>query len=484
MDRDRKGGPPPEELGSFDVAKKSGADIAAEIARRMARWRSARKSPEAAERGPPAAGPAAHPPAAQSPAAGRQTPAPGQDVAVAVRVDRAQRIAAVARAPQAGSIRTRSRRAPAYGGEFRYLLAEGPNRNAIGMVPKRRADGPGTVAPPGASTRQRGIVAWQSLELRLDQACRRVNALGVAVWRALRPRFEGRIARAVQRTRALGAAARTVGSAGWQSLALESRIDQAKRQSHAFGVATRERSVATWQSLKPVLADIIRHTGQRAHAIGVAARELGASAWQQLRWALGHAGRHVRALGFAAWKAGVAAWHSPASRPVLAGTAAIAMAIAAWCLMQPHAPVPPDVAVTPAAMHPPAIAIVPTTDHPQRPPAFALAPALLAPQPRFAPEAGAPAKAGALFLAPMLKPALPEPTRPTLIARLKPVRSKATPDQPAPTAALPAKQAQETTEEIRKRADPRSLDSMLDDMFSDGLGRSLSRRPSPHWRTL
>jgi hypothetical protein len=399
------------------------------------------------------------------------------DVAVAVRVDRALRIAAVTRAPQAGSIRTRSRRPPPYGGEFRYLLAEGPNLNAIGMLPEHRADGPRSAGPLGISTRERGIAAWQSLELRLDQARRRVNALGVAAWQELRPRFESHIGQAVQRARALGAAARTVGRAAWQSLALQSRIDRAKQRIQAFGIATRERSVATWQDLKPVLADVIRHALQRAPAMSVAAQELGVSAWQYLRWAFAQALLLARALGLAAWKKGVAAWYSPASRPVLAAVAAIAMAITVWCLMQPHAAIPPDIAVTPAAVHPPAIAIVPTTDHPHRPPAFALAPALLAPRPLSAPGAGAPAKAGA-FLAPMLKPPVPPLTPPTLVARLKPVRTKAAPERqkqpetqleetgPLPPL-LPAKQAQETPGEIR-----------------DGFGRSLSRRPSPHWRTL
>jgi hypothetical protein len=209
---------------------------------------------------------------------------------------------------------------------------------------------------------------------------------------------------------------------------------------------------------------------------------LGVAAWQGLGSALGQALWRARVLAVAAQELGVAARHSPASKPVMAGVAAIAIAITAWWLMQPHGMVPPQVAGASAASSPPAVApvvaVVPAVDRSPKPPAFALAPAQLAPakQPP-ALEAGKFDEAGG-FLAPMLKPALP---RPTLMARLKPARKTAAPDrqeppQPqlqktAPLAALPpAKRTQEISDETRKRTDPRNFDKMLDQMFSDGLG--------------
>src|SRR5687768_10997920 len=72
VDRDGSGKSPPGESSSFDLAKMTEADVAAEIAQRMARWRRTNTRPAATERGPPP-GSTAGPPAAPPP---RQTAAP------------------------------------------------------------------------------------------------------------------------------------------------------------------------------------------------------------------------------------------------------------------------------------------------------------------------------------------------------------------------------------------------------------------------
>ena len=83
----------------------------------------------------------------------------------------------------------------------------------------------------------------------------------------------------------------------------------------------------------------------------------------------------------------------------------------------------------------------------------------------------------------MLKPPLPLPT---LMAYLKPAQKTVAParqEKPEPEMQEggplpplpPAPQTPGPTDELRKREDPRATDSMLDQMFSDKIGRKLRR---------
>jgi hypothetical protein len=414
---------------------------------------------------------------------------------MAARIARAQHKAAAVRAPQTETITILfARRAPSFGGDFRSLLAEGPNLNAMGMrlehgEPPRTAPAP---ALPG-----RAAAAWRALEpllaTRIDQAHRRVHALGGAVRQAaaaiaqqLKPELQRGMGLAVQRAHALG-------SMAWQWLlpALERGIDRTTGHARALGVTVRELSIAAWQRLAPALARTMDRARRRIGALGIAARVHGLARWRQLRLALvgyaDQAQRRAHAIGVAARALGVAAWQAPASRFVMAGTTVIAAAIAAWCLMQPHemvppAVVPPDIAGPPPVLPLPQGAGAPTTDHPlptqtANPPAFdqVLRPPGSTPaEPSPAPEAGGLAEA---FPAPRLKPPLPLPT---LVAELKPARR--TPEPPPDSPLIEAKplpplpvppQTRESPGEMRD--DPRAVDNMLSDMLGTGAKRKQRR---------
>jgi hypothetical protein len=160
VDRKKGAGSPPGELGSFDLAKMSEAEVAAQIAARMVQWRRAHKPPEAPARKPPDR------PTAPQPVIRPLTPPPSLGEAAAIRIDRALRLAAGRLGPQTEKLRTRSARlASAYRTDFKALLAEGPNMNAAGMRPaKGRID----------------LALGRALAWVLAQA----RALGVAAWRA------------------------------------------------------------------------------------------------------------------------------------------------------------------------------------------------------------------------------------------------------------------------------------------------------------
>jgi hypothetical protein len=160
VDREKGAGSPPGELGSFDLAKMSEAEVAAQIAARMVQWRRAHKPPEAPARKPPDR------PTAPQPVIRPLTPPPSLGEAAAIRIDRALRLAAGRLGPQTEKLRTRSARlASAYRTDFKALLAEGPNMNAAGMRPaKGRID----------------LALGRALAWVLAQA----RALGVAAWRA------------------------------------------------------------------------------------------------------------------------------------------------------------------------------------------------------------------------------------------------------------------------------------------------------------
>ena len=143
MDRDDgRDNPPPAELSSFDISKRGGREIAVELAARMERWRSARKRPDTPARGPPASVAIVDPAAAELPAAApppnadRPPPPTELDATRVARINRALRIALQARAPQTEDIRTRPMsRTASHGADFKTVLADGSDMNAIGMGP-------------------------------------------------------------------------------------------------------------------------------------------------------------------------------------------------------------------------------------------------------------------------------------------------------------------------------------------------------------
>jgi hypothetical protein len=160
VDRKKGAGSPPGELGSFDLAKMSDAEVAAQIAARMVQWRRAHKPPAARASGPPAA----ERPAVAQPADRPYIPPPSPSLgeAAAIRIDRALRMAAGRLGPQTEALRTRSARlASGYRTDFEALLAEGPNMNAAGMRP-----------------------AKSRIDVVLGRALNWGRALGVAAWRA------------------------------------------------------------------------------------------------------------------------------------------------------------------------------------------------------------------------------------------------------------------------------------------------------------
>ncbi|WP_119303743.1 hypothetical protein [Dongia deserti] len=511
MDRNGRGKPPPGESSAFDLSKKSEADVAAEMAARMARWREARKRAGEPARAPPVSAPTVQPsampsdtPAAAQPARADQPPLPELDVVMVTRIDRTLRIAAQARAPHAERTRARlGRPLSSYGLAFRSVLDEGPNQNAIGMTAERSV---GEASPPAGMPRSRA------------------QAFGTSSSTPLHRALENRIRAAGERTRAFGAGTRAAGSAGWRVLraALTFGIDATLRQARALGVAAhslgvavwctwapalansvqraqrhiRARVSAAWGALRPTLRSRIGEAQRRAVALGAAALTLSGAACRSLATALARyvdqTTRRMHAAGVTARQLAIAGWQAPASRPVMAGVALIATVIAAWCLMQPHVTVTPGIAGTPAISMPQEIAGAPIIEAPVSPPVPAPAQAPPSARPMAeapsaetppAPEAAEPEDAIG-FLAPKLKP---RPPLPTLTAYLKPTHKAAAPDrqkQPepppqekAPLPPLPeAEPPPATPDDLRKRNDPRSTDIMLDQMFSDPVGRKLRRK--------
>ena len=103
VDRDGSDNASPKELSSFDVAKMSEAEVAAEIAQRMTRWRRARNRGDRTEPALRADRPAAPSDAAATPAPTTMAPAAGALFNTAgARMERAlQRATAVRRRPPA-----------------------------------------------------------------------------------------------------------------------------------------------------------------------------------------------------------------------------------------------------------------------------------------------------------------------------------------------------------------------------------------------
>ena len=316
MDRDdRRDNPPPGELSSFDISKRGGKEIATELAARMARWRSARNRPDAPARGPPARVATADPADAGQPAApplnaDRPSTPTGLDADKAARIHRALRIALQARAPQTEDIRTQAvSQTRAQGAAFKTVLAEGSNMNAIGMRLERRLAG--TLQRAGAT----GVG---------------IKEADIAAGRALRAALEAGADEALRRTRAFSAAAHAAGATAWRALgpAFAHRIDPVHRRIRAIALAADRIGLAAWRSLRRALRNRLDAAPLHVRAFKAAAQRVNVTAWRVPRpgHRIDEALRHVRAIG-------TAAWHARRDRLVIAGAAAIAVAIAAWFLV-------------------------------------------------------------------------------------------------------------------------------------------------------
>ena len=153
MDRDGSGRSPPEEVTSFDVAKMSEAEVAAEIVQRMTRWRRVNDRADATGRtsaAEPALALSAAPvdlqPAESPPAADRPPNAkPRPDLTGAARLERALRMAA---------------------------------RKAVAPVPD-------AATQPVEETTESAAGSAPGGDVRIDPAPRRAPALDSVAWQAL-----------------------------------------------------------------------------------------------------------------------------------------------------------------------------------------------------------------------------------------------------------------------------------------------------------
>jgi hypothetical protein len=467
VDRDGRGKPPSDEFGSFDLSKMSEAEVAAELAARMARWRDARKSAKAAPRAPagehtaqppttraPAAqASAAHPPIAQPLPTERSArrsldrpPTPRElDPGVAARLDAALRLATPPRPLRPDSNKERSERPASYGMAFETLLAEGLNPHAAGMGAERPVDQ--TLVRQRARylpAQERAIAGRALMRALATHAERMLERLGLlaagahaaarAAWRACKPALERRAGDARRHARTLLDDGRRAAIA--LTAALAARIEQASGRARMLGHEVRRFVVTARRESKPRLAILIPRLAQSVRAFPRAARRLAAD------------------------------------RLVIASTAAIAVAIAGWLLTLPEAAAPPEAAHGPALKKAPAstearaIAASAEPGYPPQPQRTA--------QP-LRPAEPRPSETASIAITAMLKPVVPAPTLP---ARLKP----GTPSATLPTtgaegdAPAAAGEQEQTTDAPNRTDDPRAIDDMLNRMFSDGLGRSLSRQ--------
>jgi hypothetical protein len=443
VDRDdRRDNPPPGELSSFDVSKRGGREIAAELAARMAHWRSARKRPDAPARGPPASAAtadpaAAAPPGAPPPNADRPSLPTGLDEDRAARIHRALRIALQARAPQTEDIRTRPvSQTRTHGAAFKTVLAGGSNTNATGEGPERRRAGSQETGSAGRARRA---------------------ALGTH--------------EALRRTRAFTAAAQAAGVTAWRALkaALAQGIDAVHRRLRAIALAADRTGLAAVRSLRRALRNRLEKAPLDARALKSAAQPVDIAGWRapRLGHRIDHALRHARAIG-------AAAWHAKRGRIAIAGAAAIAVAIAAWFLVPPDRPASPDAPRQPEVASPRDDVAAPAV-HPPEPPQAIAAASTPAPQAVAAasapPQERPPDTASARLLA-RLKPVLQAPALATRLKPPAPETPAAEPMDPAPPVgqAQESSQSQETADPPQERGDPRAVDSMVSD------GHGLSRR--------
>jgi hypothetical protein len=265
-------------LGSFDLSKKSSAQLAAEFAAQMTSWRMARKKSDAPVRATaPAVGPAARPSIMLTTA----IPPTDWGIATATRIDRARQVAALAgtlvvdrSGPHA------ARQAGSLGAPFKSLLAEGPNLDAVDMEPQ---DAPGP--PPPAPM----PVIDPNFGEAVPAPSPEIHTVGV-----------------------LRAAARSSGGRAGRAAA---RVQQ--------------RGAAAWRALKPALRAILDRVRSLIRRIGPAVRRAARAAWPAAKSAGAQLKASVPALR-------VMARHAARDRLAIAGAAAVLVAIAAWFLAPPH----------------------------------------------------------------------------------------------------------------------------------------------------
>jgi hypothetical protein len=264
VDQDGNGRPPANGLaspglGSFDLSKKSAAQLAAELAAQMTSWRKARKSDaprksDALGRAAAPAQPAVRPSIVLATTRERFHQPTDWGIATATHIDRARRIAA-----QAGTLTVDGaalrvvRRNGSYNEPFESLLAEGPNQDAVGMGPQDAPDppppvpmptieepdladtvpvrAPGTRAPSFLREAVRGAAA------RAGRMTTKAQQLVAAGWRALIPALRGAFERVRRRTQGIGPAAQRAARAAWP--AAKSAGAQLRASGPAFGAMAR-----------------------------------------------------------------------------------------------------------------------------------------------------------------------------------------------------------------------------------------------------
>ena len=255
---DRKGGgkPPPQESGSFDLSKMSEAEIAAEIAARMARWRQARQRPAGPARGLPAIGPAAQSPATPSdtPAAVQPVRMPELDMVMVTRIDRTLRIAAAGPRIASGTDKSAT-------GSGAVLLRRGVQGPAArGPEPERHRHRTGAQRRPAAAAGPHG--GLQGTRARRS-AMARIGARGTGRHHALAGAATGTRAR-----HRCGATVRPHDWSGdtWPRHRGMAGAEADARKTHRRGTAARPRA---------------RCRSARARQRGVAVAGDGARTWHR-----------------------------------------------------------------------------------------------------------------------------------------------------------------------------------------------------------
>ncbi len=314
VDQDGHGRPPANGLaspglGSFDLSKKSAAQLAAELAAQMTSWRKARKSDSRGRAAAPAQA-AARPSIMLATTRERFPPPTDWGIATATHIDRARRVAA-----QAGTLTVDGaalrvvRRNGSYNEPFESLLAEGPNQDAVGMGPQDAPDPPPPVPMPTIEEPDRADTMP-------------VRAPGTRAPGFLREAIRGAAARAGRMT----TTAQQVIAAGWRALipALRTGFERARRRTQEIGPAAQRAARAAWPAAK--------------------------SAGAQLR---------ASAPAFRAM-----ARHAVRDRLAIAGVAAILVAVAAWFIAPHHGGAPSREAARaqPEAAHAQKVALQPAIE--------------------------------------------------------------------------------------------------------------------------
>ena len=415
VDQDGRGQPPSGGLGSFDLSKKSAAQLAAELAAQMRHFRQARNKPDVPLHEAASAGSAARSSIARTTTGGLSGPPTDWGIAVATRIDRARRVAAQKDTPATDAVGLgAARRAGSFGEPFKSLLAEGPNRDAIGMRPREALD-----PPPPAPPLPDPVPA---IVPHLDGAAPSRPASSI-----LRDAARGAWMRAGQATMEL----QQLGIAGWHALepALRACFDQVRAQVREIGLATGRALRAAWPASKS-------------------------------------AGEALRAWATASMPAlDITVPRATRNKLAIAGAAAIIIAVTAWLLMPSHPAAPPEAARTESTPAIDAHAVAAASAAVDRPKAS------LAAESR--PPDSAPLRLGQEPHAAVFIPTLTPRVKPVA---LKPAAVSA--DTQVPTGATTAQKPAPThgaSPGFRpKSKDPRATDDMLNRMSSDARTRDPS----------